>query len=47
MPGVRADAAPRNDGWFVLVSDVGYDLSFSLVTKEPADDNSTAHCSIK
>lgn len=49
VPCVRADppAPPGDDGWSVLVSDVGYDLSFSLVTKEPADDNSTTHCSIK
>jgi len=26
---------------------MGYDLSFPFVTKEPADDNGTTHCSIK
>ncbi len=43
---VRTDAAPGDDGWSVLVSDMGHYLSLSFVTKEPADDNSTTHCSI-
>lgn len=47
MPGIRADTAPGDDGWSILVSDVRHDLSFPLVTKESADDNSTGHYSIK
>jgi hypothetical protein len=46
MSSVWTYTPSGDDGWSIVMSDVGHDLSFALVTKEPADDNTATHCSI-
>jgi hypothetical protein len=44
MTSIWTYTAPGDDGRMVLISDMGHNLSFSLVPEKSADDNRTTHC---